>query len=105
MEMVNITPIVNAVIAIIAAVATAFLVPWIKSKTTEQQRKEIGAWVKIGVAAAEQLYAGAGRGAEKKAYVLEFLKKNGLTIDMDTIDAMIEAAVQQLNSEIGLIIE
>ena len=61
--------------------------------------------MKIAVAAAEQLYKGAGRGAEKKAYVLEFLKKNGFTIDMDAIDAMIEAAVQQLNSEVGLIIE
>lgn len=103
--MINITPIVNAVIAIIAAVIMAFLVPWIKIKTTEQQRKEIGSWVKIGVAAAEQLYAGAGRGAEKKAYVLEFLAKNNLTVNIDAIDEMIEAAVQQLNSEIGLIIE
>lgn len=105
MDMINITPIINAVIAIIAAVATAFLVPWIKSKTTEQQRKEIGAWVKIAVAAAEQLYNGAGRGAEKKAYVIDFLSKNKLTVDPEAIDAMIEAAVQQLNSEIGLIIE
>jgi quinol-cytochrome oxidoreductase complex cytochrome b subunit len=38
--MIDITPVINAVIAIIAAVITAFLVPWIKSKTTEQQRKE-----------------------------------------------------------------
>jgi len=103
--MIDITPVINAVIAIIAAVITAFLVPWIKSKTTEQQRKEIGAWVKIAVAAAEQLYKGAGRGAEKKAYVIKFLKKNGFTVDTEAIDAMIEAAVQQLNSEIGLIIE
>ncbi|WP_339060106.1 phage holin, LLH family [Tepidibacillus marianensis] len=103
--MIDITPIVNAVIAIIAAVITAFLVPWIKSKTTEQQRKEIGAWVKIAVAAAEQLYEGQGRGAEKKAYVLEFLAKNGLTVDMDAIDTMIEAAVQQLNSSAGLTLE
>ncbi|MDD3175799.1 MAG: phage holin, LLH family [Candidatus Nanoarchaeia archaeon] len=105
MDMINITPIVNAVIAIIAAVATAFLVPWIRSKTTEQQRKEIGAWVKIAVAAAEQLYLGAGRGSEKKEYVLQFLANNGIAVDVDTIEAMIEAAVQQLNSEIGLIIE
>ncbi len=105
MKMIDITPIVNAVIAIIAAVITAFLVPWIKSKTTEQQRKEIGAWVKIAVAAAEQLYEGQGRGAEKKAYVLEFLAKNGLTVDMDAIDTMIEAAVQQLNSSAGLTLE
>lgn len=103
--MIDITPIINAAIAIIAAVATAFLIPWIKSKTTAQQRSELAAWVKIGVAAAEQLYEGAGRGAEKKEYVLKFLKDNGYTVDDEAINAMVEAAVQQLNSAAGLTVE
>ncbi len=30
----DITPVVNAVIALIAAVVTAFVIPWVKSKTT-----------------------------------------------------------------------
>jgi len=103
--MIDLTPIVNALIAVVAAAATAFLIPWIRSKTTEQQRKDIAAWVKIAVAAAEQIYSGQGRGAEKKAYVIDFLNKNNLKIDTEAIDAMIEAAVQQLNSSVGLTIE
>lgn len=103
--MIDLTPIVNALIAVAAAAATAFLIPWIKTKTTEQQRKDIAAWVKIAVAAAEQIYTGQGRGAEKKAYVIDFLNKNNLKIDTAAIDAMIEAAVQQLNSSVGLTIE
>jgi hypothetical protein len=53
--------------------------------------------VKIGVAAAEQLYKGQGRGEEKKKYVLEFLASMGFTVDEEAINAAIEAAVNQLN--------
>jgi hypothetical protein len=97
MNMIDITPIVNAVIALLAAGVSVFLIPWIKSKTTDEQRKELLEWVKIGVAAAEQLYTGQGRGEEKKQYVLEFLKSQGFTVDEEAINAAIEAAVNQLN--------
>ena len=93
MNMIDITPIVNAVIALLAAGVSVFLIPWIKSKTTDEQRKELLEWVKIGVAAAEQLYEGQGRGEEKKKYVLEFLASMGFTVDEEAINAAIEAAV------------
>lgn len=98
MNMIDITPIVNAVIALLAAGVSVFLIPWIKSKTTDAQRKELLEWVKIGVAAAEQLYKGQGRGEEKKKYVLEFLASMGFTVDEEAVNAAIEAAVNQLNS-------
>ncbi len=104
MNMIDITPIVNAVIALIAAAVSVFLIPWIKSKTTDAQRKELVEWVKIGVAAAEQLYKGQGRGEEKKQYVLDFLKQKGFTVDEESINAAIEAAVSQLNGS-ALVIE
>lgn len=99
----DITPIINALIAVIMAIVTAFLVPWIKTKTTAQERNELIAWVKIGVAAAEQIFKGSGRGAEKKTYVLQFLKDNGFSVDNEVVNNAvnnaIEAAVKQLNSE------
>ena len=95
MNMIDITPIVNAVIALLAAGVSVFLIPWIKSKTTDAQRKELLEWVKIG--AAEQLYEGQGRGEEKKKYVLEFLASMGFTVDEEAINVAIEAAVNQLN--------
>ena len=66
----DITPIVEAVAAALCAVVTCVLVPYIKSKTTAEQQKELNAGVKIAVSAAEQIYVGSGRGEEKKAYVL-----------------------------------
>lgn len=104
MNTIDITPIINAVIALAAAGVSVFLIPWIKSKTTAQQRNELTAWVKIGVAAAEQIYNGQGRGEEKKQYVLDFLKSKGFTVDEESVNAAIEAAVKQLNTE-GLTIE
>lgn len=100
---IDVTTIVNAVIALIAAIISAFVIPWIKSKTTAQQREDLVAWVKIAVAAAEQIYRGTKRGEEKKQYVLDFLTKNGFSVNEDSVNAAIEAAVKQLNSE-GIII-
>lgn len=100
---IDVTTIINAVIALIAAIISAFVIPWIKSKTTVQQREDLVAWVKIAVAAAEQIYCGTKRGEEKKQYVLDFLTKNGFSVNEDSVNAAIEAAVKQLNSE-GIII-
>ena len=104
MNTIDITPVVNAVIALTATVVSVFLILWIKSKTTAQQRSELVAWAKIGVAAAEQIYVGQGRGDEKKQYVLEFLKSKGFDLNEESINNAIEAAVKQLNTE-GLLID
>ena len=45
----NITPIIETVFALIAAVITAIVIPYIRSKTTAQQQTEINAWVRIAV--------------------------------------------------------
>ena len=64
--MYDLTPIIEAVAALTGVVITCILVPFIRSKTTAEQQKEINAWVKIAVSAAEQIFKGSGSGAEKK---------------------------------------
>ena len=98
--MTDITPIIEAVFALIAAVITAVVIPYIRSRTTAQQRAELNAWVRIAVSAAEQLYKGSGRGAEKKEYVLNWLAAHGVIVDEGKLDALIEAAVYDINSGI-----
>lgn len=83
----DITPIINAVIALIAAIVAVFVIPWLKKNK----------WVSIAVAAAEQLFKGLGRGTEKKQYVLEVLESKGFKIDLD-LENMIEAAVYKLTN-------
>lgn len=104
----DITTIVEAVAALIAAIITAFVVPYIKSRTTTNQQQQINAWVRIAVTAAEQIYAGSGRGEEKKAYAIDWLRKHGVTVDESKLDALIEAAVFELNKgllTIGEVVE
>lgn len=100
--MFDITVIIEAVFALLAAIITAIVIPYIKSKTTASQQAEINAWVKIAVTASEQIYTGSGRGEEKKAYVLNWLQEHGITVDAEKLDALIEAAVYDLTNN-GLI--
>lgn len=92
----DITPVVNALILLLSAVVTAFIIPWIRSRTGNEQLQQLSIWTSAAVEAAEQIYTGSGRGEEKKTYVLDFLTSKGLTADLDSIDAMIEAAVFNL---------
>ena len=94
----DITIIIEAVFALIAAIITAIIIPYIKSRTTAQQQSQINAWVRIAVSAAEQIYVGSGRGEEKKAYVINWLREHGVTVDESKLNAMIEAAVYDLKS-------
>lgn len=94
----DITTIIEAVFALIAAVITAIVIPYIKSRTTAQQQEQINAWVRIAVSAAEQIYTGSGRGEEKKEYVISWLREHGVTVDESKLDALIEAAVYDLKA-------
>jgi len=100
--MIDLTPILQAVVGLIAALVTAFLIPFIKSKLSAAKQAELVSWVSIAVTAAEQLYAGPGRGEEKKEYVMEFLEGKGYTVDTDTVsdavNALIEAVVYELKN-------
>lgn len=87
---------ITSIIEVVAALVAAFLIPYIRSKTTEQQQAKINAWVKIAVSAAEQIYKGSGRGEEKKAYVIKWLRDHNITVDEKKLDALIESAVYEL---------
>lgn len=95
----DITTIIEAAAALVAAVITAVVIPYIKSRTTAQQQAEINAWVKIAVTAAEQLYTTL-EGDKKKQYVLKYLSEKGYDVHDDDIENTIEAAVLELHSQL-----
>lgn len=88
---IDLTPLFQAVIALLASIITLRLIPWIKSKTTEKQQDLLRAAVSVAVYAAEQLY-GTGNGKEKLLYVKGKLAEKGYKVDIDEI----EAAVREL---------
>ena len=86
--MIDLTPIIQAVIALLAALVTYKLVPWIKARTTAEQQALLSATVRTLVYAAEQMY-GAGNGAAKLDYVVTQLEERGFEVDRDEIEATI----------------
>ena len=86
--MIDLTPIINAIIALLAAIITVKVIPWIKAKTTNEQQTMLRAAVKTLVFAAEQIY-GAGHGADKLSFVSSELKKQGFTFDPIEIEAAV----------------
>ena len=94
--MVDLTPIITAVLTLIFSLITTFLIPYIKAKTTDEQFNTIKLWVQVAVQAAEMLYVGSGRGEEKKKYVVDFLNSKGFTLNTEEIDNLIESAVLEL---------
>ena len=86
--MIDLTPIINAIIALIAAIIAHKVIPWIKARTTNEQQAMLRATVKTLVFAAEQIY-GAGKGAEKLNFVTLRLREQGYTVDPVEIEAAV----------------
>lgn len=95
---IDITQIVVAVIGLLSVIVTSVVVPLLKKKLGAEKVSEIQVWVEIAVHAAEQLFAGSGKGAEKKKYVLDFLREKGFDVDDEAIENAIEAAVYDMNA-------
>ena len=99
----DLTPIIQIVIILIGTIITSFLIPWIKSKTTQEQWWTVQNIAKVAVYAAEVLYKGSGRGQEKLEYVMtyikEFCSEKGIYFNNDAIRQIVENMVKSMNDE------
>ena len=96
--MVDLTPIFNAIIMLLAALVTYKVIPWIKANTTVKQQTALNNAVKIAVFAAEQLYNGSGMGAEKFDYVVSKLQEQGFAVDPAVIEATVRENIAALHA-------
>lgn len=85
---INLTPILEAIIGLIATLITVKAIPWIKARTTAAQQELLMATTKTLVFAAEQIYQNAS-GKDKLMYVKGKLLEKGFTVDIDAIEAMV----------------
>jgi len=99
---IDLTPILTAIIALIGAIITYYIIPVLKGKNSANIWNEIIKWVKIAVAAAEQMKEAGLLDYDKKNYVIEFLKSKGYKINESELNAAIEAAVYELNNSKGV---
>lgn len=102
MKTIDLTPLFQAIIALLAALITSRVIPYIKSRTTRQQQENLQAAVKIAVYAAEQIFGG-GQGAEKLRYVRERLIEAGFDVDGPLVAEAIEKAVREMNLHMAAI--
>lgn len=97
--MVDLTPIVNAFITLIGLLLTTFLIPYIRLKVGTEKLAQIKKWTAVGVKAAEMIYTESGMGDVKKKYVRKFLESKGYKLDIETVDALIESTVRDMQQE------
>lgn len=96
MNTIDLTPLVEIMISLLALVITTYLIPWIKANTTHKQQEYIRAAAHVAVYAAEKFY-GAGHGDEKLAYAEKVLKEDyGIYLNMNKLEAVVDAAIKEM---------
>lgn len=96
---IDLTQIIVAVITLIFGLIAKYAIPYLKEKYSTEQLEKMKLWAKVAVEAAEMIYTGSGRGEEKKKYVLDFLNSKGFSVDMETLENLLESAVLELKQE------
>ena len=91
----DITDIIEAVVVLLSALVTTFLLPYIRQKLSDEKRQKLIFWIETAVKAAEQIY-GSKTGQQKKDYVVAFLLSKGIVANVDEVTALIESEVYKL---------
>lgn len=93
---INITEIISIIITLLGAIITAFVIPYIRSKTNDAQYNLIKTIVNTSVYFAESFFKAYGQGEEKRAYVFEYVQEKcneiGIAFDEVAVLQMIEEA-------------
>lgn len=90
--MIDLTYLVEVVIALIFALCARYVIPWLKTK-------RLTSWAGIAVRAAQQLFHELS-GAERLEYALGVLKTKGFNIDSAEVRAAVEAEVLKLHQQL-----
>jgi hypothetical protein len=96
--LIDLTPLFQAIVTLLAGLITYKLIPWIKANTNDKQQLMLESAARIGVYAAEQLF-GAMNGEQKLVFVQGYLRDKGYDVDTQEVKNTIEAMVQELTLE------
>lgn len=95
--MTDITPIIELIVTVIAALCSIVIIPYIKTRLNRAQFDKAVQWVEIAVNAAEEAArTGLIEKGAKYGYAVELLERNGITFDAATTQALVDATVWQL---------
>ena len=102
--MIDLTPIFQAIICLLAAIVTYKVIPWIKAKTTNAQQEKLAVAYKIAVLAAEQLY-GAGHGTDKYKEAKTIIERSGFTFDENLLEATVYEQLTQFKEADDVVVQ
>lgn len=91
---IDLTTIFSAIVLLLVALAVRYLIPLLKEKRLQR-------WAKAAVYAAEMIFKEHGMGAEKFAYVSEYLASKGFHLNPEDLKVTIESAVMELKNALG----
>lgn len=90
--------ILLALISLLGTIIVAVLVPYVRSKTTKEQRDKVEYWTDKAVKAMEIFYEGNPKqGPIKKETVIEFIVEMGIKIPEKQLSVLIDAIVKEMN--------
>ena len=93
----DVNEIVSLVLKVVCFIVVTLIIPMIKRKYTKDQLEAVNDKIMTYVQAAEQIF-GSEQGEVKKQWVRGKLAAHGIDVDLDLIDAEIEACVIMLHN-------
>lgn len=91
--------VLKLIVLIAVFLVICYLIPWIRMKIGQDRLDAITKWVNTAVLMVQQVYY-TKSGAERKAIVVDILRKmlvaKNISITDEQIDMLIEAAVKQM---------
>lgn len=93
----SINEIITLVLKVVCFILVAFVIPLIKKKYDQNQIDGVLDKIQTYVECAEQIF-GSEQGELKKQWVRGRLAAHGIDVDLDIIDAEIEACVLMLHN-------
>ena len=101
---------IKVIAMVVMLIITRYLIPWLKEKIGANKLAVAEKWAKYAVLKAQQTLCSES-GADRKAYVTEFLKElliaKNISLSDEQLDVLIEAIVKQMKitENVGVVIE
>lgn len=92
---IDLTYLMEAVIGLLIMLAMRYLIPWLKSRMTNEQEATLITLFDVACMAAEKIY-GAKKGDEKLAYVERYLEARGIKLDTMRLKTYVNASIKKM---------
>ena len=95
--------VILSLIPVLGAIITYFVVPYLRTKISNEKLIQYEEWASMAVKAAEMLWQESNKGEDKKEFVVKYLNKmfneKKVVITEEQLNVLIEAAVHEINKD------